>query len=62
MQLGGATAKIGDPSGRMTERDEMLSASIDENLIGIKTDIESICRNHEAHFLPAENARLKPVT
>ncbi|XP_022904282.1 tyrosine--tRNA ligase, mitochondrial [Onthophagus taurus] len=45
--LGGATAKIGDPSGRTTEREQLQSVLIDENLSGIKKNIENVFNNHE---------------
>lgn len=58
--MGGATAKIGDPSGRKTERQEMLNSLIDDNVKGIKKNIETIFENHAKYFWKGESP-LKPL-
>merc|ERR1719341_2982314 len=48
--LGGATARIGDPSGKNSEREELGEEVIVKNIHGIKCDIEKIVTNHKQHF------------
>ncbi|RZC31975.1 tyrosine--tRNA ligase, mitochondrial [Asbolus verrucosus] len=48
--VGGATAKIGDPSGRTTEREELTTTFINENVEGIKLNIKNIFSNHEQYI------------
>jgi len=48
--IGGATARIGDPSGKNSEREELDEKIISNNVDGIKNDIEKIMRNHEKLF------------
>jgi len=45
--LGGATARIGDPSGRNTERQEVGEAEVQANLSGIRNNIERVVANHK---------------
>ncbi|KAI4457101.1 tyrosyl-trna synthetase [Holotrichia oblita] len=59
--LGGATGNIGDPSGRTTERDELQSAFIDENVKGIKRNIEIIFENHRKYFWKDNEGNLPNV-
>ncbi|XP_019760313.1 tyrosine--tRNA ligase, mitochondrial isoform X2 [Dendroctonus ponderosae] len=58
--VGGATAKIGDPSGRKTERDALHTNTIDDNIAGLYKNIETIFNNHEK-FLWKSQEPLKPV-
>ncbi|CAG9767262.1 unnamed protein product [Ceutorhynchus assimilis] len=58
--LGGATAKIGDPSGRNTEREELQKNFIDTNVKGIKNDITTIFENHAKYFWKDKDP-LKPL-
>ncbi|XP_066259779.1 tyrosine--tRNA ligase, mitochondrial [Euwallacea similis] len=58
--VGGATAKIGDPSGRKTEREEMHKNSIENNIKGIYRNIQTIFENHEK-YLWKNQSPLKPV-
>ncbi|CAH0564055.1 unnamed protein product [Brassicogethes aeneus] len=58
--VGGATAKIGDPSGRTSEREEMLFRIIDENVDGIYRDIKTVFDNHEK-YIWQDKDKLKPV-
>uniref|UniRef100_A0A1A7WN42 Tyrosine--tRNA ligase n=1 Tax=Iconisemion striatum TaxID=60296 RepID=A0A1A7WN42_9TELE len=48
--LGGATAQIGDPSGKTTERERLSAELADENTHGIRESIQRIFTNHELHF------------
>lgn len=58
--MGGATAKIGDPSGRKTERDALQTNTIDDNIAGLYKNIETIFNNHEK-FLWKSQEPLQPV-
>lgn len=58
--VGGATAKIGDPSGRNTEREELSHIYIDENVEGISRNIKNIFENHKKYFWSSKSL-LKPV-
>lgn len=60
-QIGGATAKIGDPSGKTVEREELSHAYVDDNAAGIKTDIERIFSNHERIFCNYKTEKLAPI-
>ncbi|KAL3274701.1 hypothetical protein HHI36_016078 [Cryptolaemus montrouzieri] len=57
--VGGATAKIGDPSGRTTERDVLSSKLIDDNIKGIYDNIKTIFENHEKYIWKGD--QLQPV-
>nr|CAH7743312.1 unnamed protein product [Callosobruchus chinensis] len=48
--IGGATAKIGDPSGRNMEREKMEKYTIDENVQGLYSNIKHIFENHEKYI------------
>ena len=48
--LGGATARIGDPSGKSSEREMLGDEVIDTNIRGIRENLERVVRNHEAMF------------
>lgn len=49
-QVGGSTAKIGDPSGKNSDREALSKQHVDENILGIKTNIATIFANHEKLF------------
>jgi len=59
--LGGATARIGDPSGKNSEREELGDAVIDNNLLGIRENIERVFRNHEQLFWSEGRGELKDI-
>lgn len=61
LQIGGATAKIGDPSGRSTERDVLTSTFIDENIKGVHSNIEQVFENHRKYFWKDRHKHLTPV-
>ncbi|KAF5274234.1 hypothetical protein FQA39_LY07338 [Lamprigera yunnana] len=48
--IGGATARIGDPSGRNTERDVLSSNFIEKNIKGLHANIADIFTNHKKYF------------
>ncbi len=48
--LGRATAQIGDPSGKTKERPQLDMNTIEENMTGIKENIERIVKNHKEYF------------
>ncbi|KAK5867057.1 hypothetical protein PBY51_011576 [Eleginops maclovinus] len=48
--LGGATAQIGDPSGKTSERERMSAEVVEENSRSIRECIERIFTNHEVLF------------
>ncbi|XP_063904643.1 tyrosine--tRNA ligase, mitochondrial [Zophobas morio] len=58
--IGGATAKIGDPSGKSTEREKLSTTFIDENIKCIKRDIDKIVYNHAKYLWKGED-KLPPV-
>ncbi|CAH1100266.1 unnamed protein product [Psylliodes chrysocephalus] len=58
--VGGATAKIGDPSGRSTEREQLAKSFVNENIQGLVKNITTIFNNHEK-YLWKNNESLKPV-
>lgn len=51
--IGGATGRIGDPSGKKSERQEIAKEVLDKNMDGIKSDIVNIFNNHEKYFWTA---------
>ena len=50
LQIGGATGRVGDPSGRSTERDKLSHGVIERNLTGIESDLRRIFRNVNEYF------------
>lgn len=50
LKLLGATGKIGDPSGRKTERKLLENDIIDNNLASISSQIERIFKNHREYL------------
>ncbi len=43
--VGGATGRVGDPSGRKSERDAMAEAAVAENLSGLRENISRVLGN-----------------
>ncbi|XP_072915314.1 tyrosine--tRNA ligase, mitochondrial isoform X3 [Hemitrygon akajei] len=61
--LGGATARLGDPSGRSSEREAVSADTVRENARSIREGILGVFRNHRACFCSdAEAASLGPVS
>ena len=52
--IGGATAKIGDPSGKTSERPSLGDTIINNNVLGITENIERIFYNHQ-EFVASES-------
>ncbi|XP_043083952.1 tyrosine--tRNA ligase, mitochondrial [Puntigrus tetrazona] len=50
--LGGATAQIGDPSGRSAERERLSPAAAERNSRGILESLHRIFAHHELYFCP----------
>ena len=48
--IGGATAQIGDPSGKLSERDKMKAHLVEENTEKIENCIKNIFDNHLEYF------------
>ncbi|XP_057691706.1 tyrosine--tRNA ligase, mitochondrial [Corythoichthys intestinalis] len=48
--LGGATAQIGDPSGKTSERERLSADTAEANTRGIRDGIHRIFTNHELNF------------
>lgn len=48
--LGGATAQIGDPSGKASERERLCADTAEENTHSIRESIQRIFTNHQLYF------------
>lgn len=48
--LGGATAQIGDPSGKTSERERLSAETVEENTRSIRESLQRIFTNHELYF------------
>ncbi|XP_018531464.1 tyrosine--tRNA ligase, mitochondrial [Lates calcarifer] len=48
--LGGATAQIGDPSGKTSERERLSADTVEANTHSIRESVQRIFSNHELHF------------
>lgn len=48
--VGGATAQIGDPSGKTSERERLSAATAEANSHGIRASLQRIFTNHELYF------------
>lgn len=59
--VGGATAIIGDPSGKTKERIPMSPMDIENNTIAITNQLNTIFANHEQYIWRHKNKTLKPV-
>lgn len=57
-QLGGATAQIGDPSGKSKERAPVNMKTIEKNLESIHSSIETIFSNHERYLWKSQEQLL----
>lgn len=59
-QVGGATAQIGDPSGKTKDRDKLAQETVEQNTKGIMENISRIFNNHKKH-LWKDQKDLKPL-
>ncbi|XP_035283458.1 tyrosine--tRNA ligase, mitochondrial [Anguilla anguilla] len=48
--IGGATAQIGDPSGKTTEREKLSNDVVEDNTKGIRENLQRIFTNHELYY------------
>ncbi|KAJ8382783.1 hypothetical protein SKAU_G00035610 [Synaphobranchus kaupii] len=53
--IGGATAQIGDPSGKTTEREKLPSDVVEDNTRGIRESLQRIFTNHELYYSGSEH-------
>jgi len=61
--VGGATAQIGDPSGRGGERQRLSEEALADNTRGLREGIQRVVANHESLFHDAtQKRRLGTVT
>lgn len=58
--VGGATGRIGDPSGKSTERNALDANELNHNLKCIKKQLHKIFENHEK-YLWNQSYKLKEV-
>lgn len=60
--VGGATGRIGDPSGKSTERNALGNDALNHNLKCIKKQLRKIFENHENYLWNHNiNGKLNPV-
>lgn len=59
-QIGGATGRVGDPSGRNKERDKLPRETLNQNLEGISNDLRRIFQNLKEIF-PEENKTMSDL-
>ncbi|XP_057323325.1 tyrosine--tRNA ligase, mitochondrial isoform X1 [Microplitis mediator] len=58
--LGGATGQIGDPSHRASERDEISTLVLGQNVESIRKNIETIFDNHAKYIWKDSGDKMKP--
>uniref|UniRef100_A0A8D8VLW0 Tyrosine--tRNA ligase n=1 Tax=Cacopsylla melanoneura TaxID=428564 RepID=A0A8D8VLW0_9HEMI len=58
--IGGATAQVGDPSGKTKDREKQDVDVIQTNTKGIEKNIRTIFQNHQKHFWKDGGDTLKP--
>lgn len=58
--VGGATGRIGDPSGKSTERNALETDELKHNLSCIKKQLQKIFDNHRK-YLWKEKGKLQPI-
>ena len=59
--LGGATARIGDPSGKNSDREELGDDVINKNIAGIRENLERVVRHHREYFWSSERGELQDI-
>ncbi|XP_061180936.1 tyrosine--tRNA ligase, mitochondrial-like isoform X1 [Saccostrea echinata] len=59
--VGGATAQIGDPSGRTKDRDPMKPEVVERNVASITESLERIFSNHQRYFWRNQSRELPAV-
>ncbi|CAH4032571.1 unnamed protein product [Pieris brassicae] len=58
--LGGATGYIGDPSGKNTDRLALQRNIIQENINGLKNNLDEVFENHKK-YIWSDERKLKPI-
>jgi len=61
VQIGSATSRIGDPSGRTTERAPLGVEAVEHNRLCIQENIQRIFTNHEQLFSAGQKRDLSPL-
>ena len=61
IKIGGATALIGDPSGKSVERIALPEEKVKGNIEVITENITRIFQNHEKYIWEKNRGPLKPV-
>lgn len=61
MKIGGATALIGDPSGKSSERIALPEERVKDNIDVIAENITRIFQNHQKYIWEKNRGPLKPV-
>lgn len=60
--IGGGTGRIGDPSGRSTERNALDESELNQNISGIKKQLHRIFENHRKYLWNEQkNGKLNAV-
>ncbi|VVC38011.1 Aminoacyl-tRNA synthetase, class Ic,Rossmann-like alpha/beta/alpha sandwich fold,RNA-binding S4 [Cinara cedri] len=59
--IGGATAQIGDPSGKSKDRDKQSSQLLSHNVKGITNSLQSVFENHAKYFWKQKDSLPKPI-
>jgi tyrosyl-tRNA synthetase len=59
--VGGATGRIGDPSGRTKERDKQDLETVRTNVTSIQQCIQRVFKNHQKYFWKEEKDQLLPI-
>lgn len=61
VQIGGATAQIGDPSGKSKDRDKQSSQALSYNINGITQSLQSVFDNHAKYFWKQKDPLPEPM-
>ncbi|KAK7112154.1 tyrosine--tRNA ligase, mitochondrial-like [Littorina saxatilis] len=59
--IGGATALIGDPSGKTTERLAMSTQDAESNVLKISENLERVAQNYTTHIIKDSGKQLSPL-
>lgn len=61
LQIGGATAQIGDPSGKSKDRDKQSSHLLAHNVKGISSSLQAVFDNHAKYFWKSKDLLPEPM-
>jgi len=59
--LGGATARIGDPSGKNSDREMLGDDEINKNISGIRENLQRVVDNHNKYFWSSSRGSLPDI-